>query len=489
MTKSDHVRALSAQEMGSPYIFGADGCPCTPAYRRTYAGYNPGYRDDIYSHCPVLSGKQGSCAGCRYQGRRAYDCRGFTRWLMAQAGLSLFGGGATTQYETDSNWVVKGPIDKMPNLTCCVFKKRDAKMSHTGMHIAEELIRHCSGEVKEDHLPGRPAWTHFGIPAGLYTNQELEAAGVTFDPQKNIPTYRKGSAGGTVKQIQTILNASGAGLTVDGIFGAKTESALKTWQAAHGLTADGIAGPKTQAAMCIDQGSDAPEKAPESAQEQPQSGDEASSIWCYLMGKINNACGVAGIMGNLAAESGLNPKNLQGSGNTALGMTDQEYTRAVDTGEYSEEKFIHDGYGYGLAQWTHPTRKRALLEATVNRGFSVGCVTAQLDFLVEEMQKNFLGVYIAVTCAKTVREASDAVLLKYERPANVSPENQEKRAARSQEYFERFADGADIPAGSSQDADCSADFAPLTARQLLEMKACLSDMLSIINQALEGEKQ
>ena len=45
-------------------------------------------------------------------------------------------------------------------------------------------------------------------------------------------------------------------------------------------------------------------------------------IWNYLYAKLGNAYGVAGIMGNMYAESGLRPNNLQNSYEKKLGYTD-----------------------------------------------------------------------------------------------------------------------------------------------------------------------
>lgn len=59
-------------------------------------------------------------------------------------------------------------------------------------------------------------------------------------------------------------------------------------------------------------------------------------IWRYLKSAGLNDFGVAGLMGNLFAESGLNPKNLQNTYEKKLGMTDEEYTAAVDSGSYSQ---------------------------------------------------------------------------------------------------------------------------------------------------------
>lgn len=61
---------------------------------------------------------------------------------------------------------------------------------------------------------------------------------------KNLRLVKRGSKGKSVKAIQEYL-----GLTVDGIFGPKTEETLKRWQSHNGLTPDGIAGPKTYQKM------------------------------------------------------------------------------------------------------------------------------------------------------------------------------------------------------------------------------------------------
>lgn len=58
-------------------------------------------------------------------------------------------------------------------------------------------------------------------------------------------------------------------------------------------------------------------------------------IWNYLKGAGLNDCGAAGLMGNLYAESGLRPDNLQNTYEKKLGMTDASYTAAVDGGTYT----------------------------------------------------------------------------------------------------------------------------------------------------------
>lgn len=57
-------------------------------------------------------------------------------------------------------------------------------------------------------------------------------------------TIKLGSKGEDVKTLQKALN-----LTADGIFGPKTEAAVKSFQTKNGLGADGIVGPKTWAKL------------------------------------------------------------------------------------------------------------------------------------------------------------------------------------------------------------------------------------------------
>lgn len=159
-------------------------------------------------------------------------------------------------------------------------------------------------------------------------------------------------------------------------------------------------------------------------------------IWDYFKAKGLNDFGVAGLMGNLRAESGLSPTNLQNSYEKKLKMTDMEYTAAVDNGSY--KNFVYDKAGYGLAQWTFWSLKERMLEYAKSVGKSIGDLDMQLDFLYLELTRN-KHILSVLENATSVRQASDVMLLQYERPADQSVSVQEKRAAFGQEYFDRFA--------------------------------------------------
>ena len=184
-------------------------------------------------------------------------------------------------------------------------------------------------------------------------------------------------------------------------------------------------------------------------EETPPVTDAEKTIWDFLHGKIGNAYGAAGMMGNLYAESALRPNNLQNTYEKKLGMTDAEYTSAVDSGSYTN--FIKDSAGYGLAQWTYWSRKQALLEFAQAAGKSIGDLRMQLDFLWKELQ-GYTSVLNTLKTATTVKAASDAVLTGYERPADQGDSVKEKRAAYGQKYFDKYVTTKPV----QTDTGCSA---------------------------------
>jgi hypothetical protein len=159
-------------------------------------------------------------------------------------------------------------------------------------------------------------------------------------------------------------------------------------------------------------------------------------IWNYLKGKGLNDYAIAGVIGNLYAESGLLPNNLQNSYESKLGYTDATYTAAVDNGTYA--KFITDSAGYGLAQWTYSTRKSNLLKQAQAQKVSIGDLGIQLDFLWSEMQ-TYTNLMNTLKSAKTVKAASDSMLLEFEKPANQSESVKNTRSNYGQKYYDKYA--------------------------------------------------
>ena len=168
--------------------------------------------------------------------------------------------------------------------------------------------------------------------------------------------------------------------------------------------------------------------------------DTAEKIWNFFLDEGFSIYGIAALMGNLFAESGLDPKNLQNSCEKRLNYTDATYTAAVDNGTY--KNFANDGAGYGLPQFTFPSRKEGFCKYAKAAGKSIGDLETQLLFMVKEMKKDFKSIYAALKTASDVKAASDLVLTKYEAPKDQSDAVKRKRAEYGQEYFNRFSGAA-----------------------------------------------
>ena len=162
----------------------------------------------------------------------------------------------------------------------------------------------------------------------------------------------------------------------------------------------------------------------------------ADIIWNYFIDKGLTPAGVAGLMGNLYAESGLNPKNLQNTFNTKLKLSDEEYTKQVDNGKYTN--FVYDKAGYGLAQWTYWSRKKALLKFVGSKKQSIGNLEVQLDFLYQELATTFPQLLKLLSEESSVQKTSDEVLTKFEKPAGDLTQLKKTRYNYAIKYYEEY---------------------------------------------------
>lgn len=177
-------------------------------------------------------------------------------------------------------------------------------------------------------------------------------------------------------------------------------------------------------------------------------------IWDTLKAAGFNDYTIAAIMGNLYAESGLIPNNLQNNGNTNLKMTDEEYTTAVDTGKYAAVTFVNDKYGYGLAQWTYYSRKQNLLDYAKSLKVSIGDPAMQVKFIIKELA-GYPALMNILKTATSVQQASDAFLADFERPAKLATaqleqDRKNKRASYGMTYFNKYHTGTTTPTTTIQ---------------------------------------
>lgn len=98
------------------------------------------------------------------------------------------------------------------------------------------------------------AWQYSskGRVSGIRGNVDCNHGYFAQQATTNDGLLSKGDTGAAIKLLQHRLNLVGSQLTVDGIWGVQTDSAVRGYQYKAGLTVDGIVGPKTQAALVRD---------------------------------------------------------------------------------------------------------------------------------------------------------------------------------------------------------------------------------------------
>lgn len=237
--------------VGWPYVFGARGNLCNPSNRRAAV------REDhptIKSKCQVLNGSgKTSCVGCKWypssERVRFFDCRGFTYWILKQVGITIQGAGATTQWDTASNWEIKGTIDGMPvDTLVCLFVRKGNKMEHTGFGYNNETVE-CSNGVQYFSTRNKK-WTHWAVPKGLSGKVKPSGDGEPTPVWRS--TLRRGDKGADVIELQKMLVEQGydvGSYGIDGDFGRGTLAAVQKFQQDHGLIVDGVVGPNTWEAL------------------------------------------------------------------------------------------------------------------------------------------------------------------------------------------------------------------------------------------------
>lgn len=167
-----------------------------------------------------------------------YDCSSLVGTALSKAGFKVSAGSTTRNLKVQ--------------LEACGFKKCAAPWKRGDIHLkvgkhvvmstSASQIVHASINEKGKTTGGKT-----GDQTGkeICTRTYYEYAGgwdyhYRYPTEKKLPTLRKGSKGKAVKVWQLAL-----GVSVDGEFGSKTQSAVKTFQKQYGLQIDGIIGTNT----------------------------------------------------------------------------------------------------------------------------------------------------------------------------------------------------------------------------------------------------
>lgn len=183
----------------------------------------------------------------------------------------------------------------------------------------------------------------------------------------------------------------------------------------------------------------------------------SEKVWNYLIQAGLSKEAVAGLMGNLHAESAINPINVENWYNKRLGLDDEEYTKQVDSGAIGKDRFLKTAsggkFGYGLAQWTWPSRKEGLYDLAKSRGTSIGDTGTQLDYLWNELNGSYKSsVLDKLKQTGSVKDASTIVLKNFENPENADSQIN-TRAGYAQTYYDLYANqefGGGVGIGKKQ---------------------------------------
>jgi len=145
--------------------------------------------------------------------------------------------------------------------------------------------------------------------------------------------------------------------------------------------------------------------------------------------------GASAILGSISLESNFKSEKYENAFKKKLKMTDKEYVDKTNSGEY--DNFIFDRVGFGLAQWTYHGRKKNLLEFCDG---DIGNFDKQTEFLIHELKNSYPGVWNKLKKCKDLKQCSDLIVTKYERPAGCNTENvKNKRYRESMKFFNRFS--------------------------------------------------
>lgn len=141
--------------------------------------------------------------------------------------------------------------------------------------------------------------------------------------------------------------------------------------------------------------------------------------------------GIAALFGQIEKESHFIVNNVQ----DGMGWSDEDYTRAVDTGTYT--KFATDEIGYGLYQLTEKSRKTSYLEFTRNRGVSIGNLENMVTFMLWELYKKFPGIWRKLQTSHDLNALTKTLLYEWENPQEKA-QNLADRIQYANEWYQKL---------------------------------------------------
>lgn len=294
-----------------------------------------------------------------------------------------------------------------------------------------------SAEQTEHEGPvGCPALSGAELDAVRAGRLRLGAPGTAAYPA---PVLSRGEA---VQRVQASLVALGYPLPrfgADGKFGRETGTAVSKFKRANRIQpSDPVVGPQTMQALDTRCGRTPPvPPTPPPTPPRPPAPVPASldarilRVMELLVDRYGYPVnGAAGIVGNLIAESGVQPDRIEGS-RSATPMRAPDFAGRVR--DFTPEEVRDRNFarkqgprlpGIGIAQWTSPARRAGLFTHTIG-GRQLGTailadLDAQVDYLVTELRRSYRGLNATLLSPGVrVNDAADDVVYDFERPGAI----------------------------------------------------------------------
>jgi cell wall-associated NlpC family hydrolase len=210
MSSLDDFVAIALTQKGDPYIFGAEASFTDP---------NPS----------------------------AFDCSELVQWAAARAGVK-FADGAQNQRDACRQAGTLVSVDEGIHHRGALLFRIDEGPSndHVAISLGDGKTIEARGKaygVNVFNATGR-TWTHAGFIPGL------DRGNATTEGAPSGRELRPGMRGEDVRWAQRRLQMHGLDPgPADGVYGPRTEKAVREFQSTHGLEVDAKIGPKTRAAL------------------------------------------------------------------------------------------------------------------------------------------------------------------------------------------------------------------------------------------------
>lgn len=164
-------------------------------------------------------------------------------------------------------------------------------------------------------------------------------------------------------------------------------------------------------------------------------GDNPEKTWNYLIGKGFTAIQAAGAMGNLQHEGRFEPRQVEIAYSDPPHLSD---TVPPNIGPQGQP-------GYGIVQWTSPSRKQGLIDFSAANGLPVNDLALQLDYMWSELEGPYKNqVLVPLMQATDLAEAVSIWQDRYEVGTMFAP-----RFEAAQDWLARFGSGVSVTGNSS----------------------------------------